>query len=197
MINLTFASCKNRDAQPMRALIPKKQEIPSFKACHPPSKRLDNQENTLPNPLPPKKNLVKVDKSSKKHHNTTFKSPIRPWDTLIPRPTHKNRLEEKAVIMTPSLSKNNRSTTAEEGFNSSFLTQKQSMHSEQGSISSCKNSFNDSFHLYQEEDLSRDNVNSSLELSSRVAEFPSDLDTKAMKKSHLCFNSSSSVLNDL
>ena len=76
--------------------------------------------------------------------------------------------------MTPNLGKTNRSCANEEMCNASFLTQKERRlgDSEQGEVSvSSKNSFNDSFQLYQdlsyEEEKGReggDFVNSSLEL---------------------------------
>ena len=59
--------------------------------------------------------------------------------------------------MTPSLNKNNHSNNNDR-FDASFFTQKHSLMSDHGSISSNKNSFNDSFHLHannvsMEEDL--------------------------------------------
>lgn len=56
--------------------------------------------------------------------------------------------------MTPSLTKTNRSFVNEDTFNSSFLTEKHNnfRDSENGSVSaSSKNSFNDSFQLYQQD----------------------------------------------
>ena len=49
-------------------------------------------------------------------------------------------------MMTPSLNKNTKSVL-EDAFSASYMTQKHSLNSDHGSISSNKNSFNDSFHL--------------------------------------------------
>jgi hypothetical protein len=61
--------------------------------------------------------------------------------------------QEEVSHMTPSLSKTNRSFATEEVCNASFMTEKQrGGKSEHGSISaSSKNSFNDSFQLYQQD----------------------------------------------
>ena len=101
MINLTFASLKNaKDVTAIKQQIAKKQEplLPSFKALGEAkenqkllfqSKRLDNQGNTLSNATNtychqfPRKNIVKVDKSSKKANSKqmVYKSPThRNWE---------------------------------------------------------------------------------------------------------------------
>ena len=126
------------------------------------------------------------------------------------RPTN-SKIDEIPGMLTPSLSKNNRSTLEEE-FNASFFTQKHSVNnSEQGSVSSSKNSFNDSFQLYGtnvsvDEDGSReilDQVNSSVELAKDhhqfVKEFPKEEELRNhMKKStHFFYNNGESILKDL
>ena len=186
MINLTFASFKqHKEPLHIKQQISKKHEMPltSFKAIAehkdstptvPCLKKLVNQENTFNNiqsTTQPRKNMVKVDKSSKKYQTRAFKSPLgKHWEETSQSETVQNKIPMKIQIqskylkgistsrnehapfptmMTPNLNKNNNSIAVNE-LNASFLTQKHSasMNSDHGSVSSNKNSFNDSFQLY-------------------------------------------------
>ena len=94
--NLTFAAFKHpKETHPLKQTLSKKNEIAltSFKAINDHKdknvggvRKFDNQENTLSNyqgSAYVRKNMVKVDKSSKKGANRTFKSPVhKNWDNV-------------------------------------------------------------------------------------------------------------------
>lgn len=110
--------------------------------------------------------------------------------------------------MTPSLTKTSKSFAVEESFNSCYLTQKQKTitDSENGSVGSCKNSFNDSFQLCpNEEEVNKEDKSSvinSLELHRDPIEVRNDLSQqpslKSMKKSmYFCCNDVGNTLNEV
>jgi hypothetical protein len=118
--------------------------------------------------------------------------------------------QEEPQIMTPNLTKTSKSFAVEESFDSYYLTQKQKTitDSENGSVESCKNSFNDSFQLCPNEEEDRVNrednssVINSLELHRDPTEVKNDLSQqpsmKSMKKSmYFCCNDVGNTLKEV